>query len=182
MRIYNSFIKSIGANSHVDLHIYHCDETLFLNLLGKHAHSYDYFVIMPHFKTAGLQHVSSTEAVLEAINALPKHRLILLDNNLVKLDGDYTEVYQDFENDIYEALVQGLEKIRGYRKAILVYPHRSVYPYPKRILHGFRRFCVEFDLPFEIIEEIYEDTILHRGDLFITIEGGRSGQPGAADT
>jgi hypothetical protein len=44
-----------------------------------------------------------------------------------------------------------------------------VYPYPKRILHGFRRFCVENDMTFEVIDEIYDDTVLHRGDLFITI-------------
>lgn len=170
MRIYNSFLKSIGANSHVDLHIYHCDETLFLNLMDKHARAYDYFVIMMHFKTPELQHVSATDAVLAAISAIPQNKLVLLDNNFMKPVGDYIEVYQDFEADIYDALVQGLEKIRHYQKVILVYPTRSIYPYPKRILHGFRRFCVEHHIPFEVIEEIYEDTILHCGDLFITIE------------
>lgn len=35
MRIYNSFVNSIGGNSHTDLHIYHCDRLLFLNLLNK---------------------------------------------------------------------------------------------------------------------------------------------------
>ena len=170
MRIYNSFINTIGASSHTDLHIYHCDESLFLNLMDKHGRAYDYFVIMPHFKTATLRHISATDEVLRAIDALPKNKLILLDNQLLQLKGDYAEVYQDFEQDIYSALVQGLPRIRKYEKLILVYPTHSVYPYPKRILHGFRRFCVEHGLPFEVIEEIYDDTILHRGDLFITIE------------
>ncbi|CAH1001863.1 hypothetical protein LEM8419_02771 [Neolewinella maritima] len=170
MRIYNSFVKRMGANCHVDLHIYHCDESLFLNLMDKHCRAYDYFVIMPHFKTPGLQHVSATEEVIRSIDALPKNKLILVDNNLIKLEGEYAEVYQDFELDIYEALLRGLERIRHYKRAILVYPDRSVYPYPKRILHGFRRFCVEAKVPFEVIETIYEDTILQHGDLFITIE------------
>ena len=52
---------------------------------------------------------------------------------------------------------------------MLVYPDKSVYPYPKRIVHGFRKFCIEKSLDFEVIDEIYEDMILKNGDLFITI-------------
>ena len=169
MRIYNSFLSRVAGVAHTDLHIYHCDDSLFLNLLSRNLNAYDYFVIMPHFKTASLRHVSQTDEVLAAIEKIPKNKLIVMDNNNLKLQGDYAEVYQDFEQDIYEALTGGLDKIRRYDKLILVYPPRAVYPYPKRILHGFRKFCVESKLPFEIIDEIYDDTILHRGDLFITI-------------
>jgi len=52
LRIYNHFINRIGANTHTDLHVYHCDETLFSNLLEKNKSAYDYFIIMPHFKTS----------------------------------------------------------------------------------------------------------------------------------
>ncbi|WP_373519103.1 GntR family transcriptional regulator, partial [Pricia sp.] len=56
MRIYNSFVNSIGGNSHTDLHIYHCDNSLFLNLLEKNRSAYDYYIIMPHFKTEQMKH------------------------------------------------------------------------------------------------------------------------------
>ena len=46
IRIYNSFINSMGNNAHVDLFIYHCNETLFLNLMDKYANAYDYYIIM----------------------------------------------------------------------------------------------------------------------------------------
>jgi len=170
MRTYNSFIDSIGANSHTDLHIYHCDESLFLNLMDKYKSAYDYYVIMPHFKTEDLKHVSSTEEVLEAIKKLPKEKLILLDNIKPGVEGEIVEIYQDFENDIYFALKEGLSKITKYKKLILVYPEKSVYPYPRRILHGFRKFCVEYALDFEILDKVYDDMVLKRGDLFITIE------------
>ena len=169
LRIYNSFVTALAGTVHTDLHIYHCDETLFLNLLKKSASGYDYYLIMPHFKTTSLRHASFTEEVVKALDAIPKHKLIILDNNLIKLKGEYSEIYQDFENDIYHALKQGWEKIKRYRKAILVYPLKSVYPYPKRIMHGFRKFCVEMKLEFEIIDEIYEDMVLRKGDLFVTI-------------
>ncbi|ALJ03743.1 transcriptional regulator [Pseudalgibacter alginicilyticus] len=168
MKIYNSFINSIGSTSHTDLHIYHCDETLFLNLLEKNLNAYDYFIIMPHFKTDDLNHVSFTPQTENVIKKIPKEKLLLLDNEKTTIDVDV--IYQDFENDIYNALKVGHPKVSKYKKLFLVYPSKSLYPYPKRILHGFRKFCVEYKLDFDILDEIYDDIILKKGDLFITIE------------
>ena len=170
LRTYNYFINSIGANAHTDLHIYHCDETLFLNLLDKNKSAYDYFVIMPHFKTDQLKHVSLTDDVIKALKKIPKNKLVILDNIKPSLDSSLAEIYQDFENDIYFALKKGLSKIKKYKKIMLIYPEKAVYPYPRRILHGFRKFCVEHKLDFEILERVYDDMILKKGDLFITIE------------
>lgn len=168
MKIYNSFINRIGSTSHTDLHIYHCDETLFLNLMEKNLNAYDYYIIMPHFKTEDFKHVDFTESAEKAINKIPKEKLLILDNNQVNIDIDI--IYQDFENDIYNALNDGIHKIGEYKKLFLAYPSQSLYPYPKGILHGFRKFCVAYKLDFEIIDEIYDDIILKKGDLFITIE------------
>ncbi|GGD04775.1 GntR family transcriptional regulator [Hyunsoonleella pacifica] len=170
LRTYNHFINNIGANSHTVLHVYHCDETLFLNLLEKNKSAFDYYVIMPHFKTEHLKHVSFTEKALKMLSKIPKDKLVVLDNVKPNLKGVLGEVYQDFENDIYEALNKVINKIKKYKKVILTYPDKSVYPYPRRILHGFRKFCVEHKLDFEILDKVYEDMILKKGDLFITIE------------
>jgi len=170
LRTYNHFIDAVGANSHTDLHIYHCDETLFLNLLDKNKSAYDFFVIMPHFKTEDLKHVSFTDNVLKAIEKIPNEKLVLLDNSKPDIRKGIIEVFQDFENDIYSALNEGLSKIKKYKKIMLIYPEKAVYPYPRRILHGFRKFCVEHNLDFEVLNEVYDDMILKKGDLFITIE------------
>jgi DNA-binding transcriptional regulator YhcF (GntR family) len=170
MTTYNSFVNSIGANSNTDLLIYHCDETLFLNLLDKNKDDYDYYVIMPHFKTDDLKHVSYTEEVVKAIKKIPKEKLVIMDNIKLGMDGQIVEIYQDFEDDIYNALKEGLSKIINYEKLILIYPDKAVYPYPRRILRGFRKFCVEHSINFEILNEVYDDMILKKGDLFITIE------------
>lgn len=169
LRIYNSFLNSIGSSSHTDLHIYHCEEELFLNLLEKNKGAYDYYVIMPHFKTDKLKHVSYTASVVKAINGIPKNKLVIMDNQIPNLNSAWIEIYQDFENDIFEALQQGLTKILRYKKFIIAYPEKSVYPYPKRILMGFRKFCLQHNIDFEILDEIYEDMVLKKGDLFITI-------------
>jgi DNA-binding LacI/PurR family transcriptional regulator len=125
---------------------------------------------MPHFKNESLKHASYSENVLSAIKQIPSNQLVVIDNNKLEVEGDYVEIYQDFENDIYNALKEGLEKIQNYKNLILAYPEKTLYPYPRRILHGFKKFCIEHALEFEIIEEVVEDMILEKGDLFITIE------------
>ncbi|APZ46063.1 transcriptional regulator [Polaribacter reichenbachii] len=170
LKIYNSFIDNIGTNAHTDLQIYHCDESLFLNLLNKSKSAYDYFVIMPHFKFDGGKHVSYTEGVIELLKKIPKEKLVILDNFKEGIEGGDIEVFQDFENDIYYALKEAYPKMKKYNNLILFYPTKTVYPYPKRILFGFRKFCFEYNIDFEFFEEVYEDMIIKKGDLFVTIE------------
>lgn len=170
LKIFNSFRESLGDNIHTDLQVYHCDEYLFLELIKKYKSAYDYYVVMPHFKTENLKHVSFTDNVNKILNSIPEDKLIILDNDKHNLKGEVAEVYQDFEDDIYNALKEGINKVNKYHKITLVYPEKSLYPYPKRILHGFRKFCVHHNLEFEILEEVKEDIHLERGNLFITIK------------
>ena len=170
LQTYNSFIDSIGPNSHTDLMNYHCDESLFINLLDKHKSSYNYYVIMPHFKTDNLKHVSFTDNTIKALKKLPQEKLVILDNVKSEMIDNHVSVYQDFENDIYNALKSGISRIKTYKKIILFYPEKAIYPYPRRILHGFKKFCVEFKLDFEVLEEVIDDMIIKKGDLFVTIE------------
>jgi DNA-binding transcriptional regulator YhcF (GntR family) len=170
MMIYNSFVNSLGINGHVNLSIYHCEESLFVKAIEKNIGAYDYYIIMPHFKNEQLNHISYTNKVLEVIEHIPKDKLIIMDNNIPEIKGDYGLIYQDFKNDIYDALFEGIEKFKKYDKLILVYPSKSIYPFPRRILIGFRQFCVESKLDFEVLDEIYEDMELQSKDIYITIE------------
>ncbi len=170
LQIYNSFVQSIGLNVHTDLHFYHCNESLFLKLLEKNSSVYDYYVVMTHFKTSDLKYLSSTIAVEKAIKEIPKEKLVLIDNVGLGMDGKAVEIYQDFEEDLYNSLKDAIEKITKYKKIFLVYPETSMYPYPIGILNGFKKFCNDFSLNFEIINEVYDHMILKKGDLFIVIE------------
>ncbi len=170
MMIYNSFVNTMGVNGHVNLFIYHCDQTLFKRSLERNLGAYDYYVIMPHFRDENSNHVSFTDEVLQLIEQIPKDQLIILDNTKPDIKGDYGSIYQDFQKDIYNALKEGLEKIRKYDKIILVYPRKSVNPYPRRILHGFKQFCMENEFDFEVLDEIYDDMELQSKDVYVTIQ------------
>jgi len=170
MMIYNSFVNALGVNGHVSLFIYHCEESLFVRIIEKNIGAFDYYVIMPHFKNEKLGHTSSTDNVEKVIRSIPVDKLVIMDNNKLLLDGDYGAVYQDFEEDIYNALKEGFDRLSKYDKLILVYPDKSVHPYPRRILHGFRKFCAECKFDFEVLTEIYDDMELQSKDAYITIE------------
>ncbi|WP_298763456.1 GntR family transcriptional regulator [uncultured Polaribacter sp.] len=170
MEVYNAFVKEVGDNFHVDLHSYHCDESLFLELINKHKTAYNYYAIIPHFRTDNLLHKTSTDKVLKAINELPKDNLVILDNKETEISGDFIEVTQDFEQDIIAALQIGIDKVSKYKKIHLVYPKATFYPYPSKILTGFKKFCVQNNFEFEILEEITDQTEINNNSLFITIE------------
>ncbi|WP_299012552.1 GntR family transcriptional regulator [uncultured Polaribacter sp.] len=170
MKIYDAFVKEIGNRFNVDLQSYHCDESLFLELINKHKTTYNYYAIIPHFRTDNLLHKSSTDKVLKAINELPKDNLIILDNKENQISGDFIEVTQDFEQDIIEALHIGKDKVSKYKKINLVYPKATFYPYPSKILTGFKKFCTQNNFEFEILEEVTAQTEITSQSLFITIE------------
>lgn len=170
LRIFNSFVNSMGANAKVDLHIYHCDPRLFLNILNENIGRYDHYVVMPHFKDVQQLHHSNNGEVLEVLRKLPEDKLLIMDNYLPDLNRNIASVYQDFKNDIYDALKEGLERLKRYKKLILVYPRKTMYPYPQEILQGFQKFCTDFTFDFEVLDEIYPDMELRSQDAYVIIE------------
>ncbi|MFC2110294.1 GntR family transcriptional regulator [Bacteroidota bacterium] len=170
MKIYNSFLNELGDNAHIDLHSYHCDEALFLELINKYKSEYDYYVIMPHFRSENLSHSNLTEKARIALSKIPQDSLVLLDNNQHALEGDFIEVYQDFEKDIFSSLEKALNKISKYKKLILFYPESTFYPYPSGIAKGFKKFCGCNGFEFEVRNEVSGDMNLEEGCLYLTIE------------
>lgn len=169
LRIYNSFVSSLGSSARVDLKVYHCDPKVFLSELEEARGAYDYYVIMPHFKDENLIHKTATREVREAIRTIPEEKLILIDNVIPELTTK-SAVYQDFKTDIYEALSEASQFLRTYQKLILVYPQKAVYPYPTRILTGFQQFCTDFNFNFEVLDQVYNDMELQSRDAYIIIE------------
>ncbi len=170
MEVYNAFVNTIGSNAHVNMYLYYCEEHLFIDALKKNSNSYNYFVIMPHFKSKANNHVSYTPKVIKAIETIPKEKLILIDNSYTEISGNFAAIYQDYKEDIIHALEEGLEKLKNYKKIFLVYPTKLVFPYPTGILVGFIKFCELYGFEFEILDGIYDGLEFESNDAYITIE------------
>ncbi len=170
MIIYNAFVSSLGSTAVVDLLIYHCEELLFIDALEKVLGKYDYYVIMPHFKDAQLHHQNASIKVLQTLEKIPKKQLIIMDNHDLALEGAFGAIYQNFETDLFEALEEALEKLKKYDQLILVYPEKSIFPYPKGILKGFQKFCSHHHFKFEVLDTLYEDMEFESKDVYVLIE------------
>jgi len=161
-QVYDSFVKTMGDKAFVDLKIYHCNTRVFENLLNDHLHDYDYYVIMPHF-------YEDTKQAYDTIEKIPKEKLVILDKNLPgHSQANYAAVYQDFQNDITDALESGLSLLKKYRRLILVFP--SITRYPSEIVTGFRNFCMQYNFAYKIISEISLSTSVNANEAYIVIE------------
>ncbi|CAN5360906.1 hypothetical protein BH23BAC1_BH23BAC1_45040 [soil metagenome] len=157
LKIFNAFENDMGVKTHIDLNIYHCDPQILLNILKANISGYTHFVIMPHFKNDEHKHQNSNNEIINALKKIPEEQLIIMDNHLPELGENVASIYQDFKEDIYLALQEGLLLLRKYDKLILAYPLKAIYPYPLGILEGFKKFCSDFNFDYEIIDKIYPD-------------------------
>lgn len=158
--IYNSLIRSLGPGFAIDLQVHNCDSRTLEKIVLENHGRYDYYVIMPHLRV-------ETPTVKEAINKLPKDRLILLNKDLEGVSGDYGCVFEDFELDIHQSLYSGIEKLRKYKKLILVFPVENYYC--AGIKSGFINFCEAERFDYEIIERAQHREVSAK-ELYIAIE------------
>lgn len=160
-QIYQAFINTLGKNAVVDLKIHHCNTQLFKSLIENHLDEYHYFVIMPHF-------YDDPDEVKNILRSIPEEKLILLDRLVPHMDYSHAAVYQDFENDIVEALENGLDLLKKYKKLYIVYP--GMLPYPPEIIKGFRSFCMQYNFKYQVLNEIDNDHQVQSGEAYIVIE------------
>jgi DNA-binding transcriptional regulator YhcF (GntR family) len=160
-QIYNSFVQTLGKNAVVDIKIHHFNTALFNEHITNNLNNYDYFVVMPHFYDDPAQ-------AMQIIKSIPQDKLIILDKNIPATDINSAAVYQDFQNDIAEALEQGLDLLSKYNKLFLVFP--GIGKYSPEIIQGFRKFCMQNNFKGEVLEEINETTEIHSKEAYIVIE------------
>jgi len=157
--IYDAFVASLGDMAAIDFYIYNNDFLFFKKLITEQKGDYTHYVIIPHFMEA-------TENVSEIINTIPKEKLILLDKLLPGVSGTYAAVYEDFEEDIYNALVQANEQLSKYNTIKIIFPEYTYHP--KEILEGFYRYCQQYAFNYKVVNDIGAEPI-QKGEVFINL-------------
>ncbi|MFT4019396.1 MAG: GntR family transcriptional regulator [Agriterribacter sp.] len=157
--IYDAFVTELGDKAGIDFYIYNNDFHLFKRILSSNKDHYTHFVIIPHFIEGG-------ENAHEIVNTIPKDKLLMMDKLIPKVTGEYGAVYIDFENDIYQALTDALEKLVKYQTIKLIFPEHSYYP--KEIVKGFTHFCQDNAFQYKIISSLDHETV-EDGDVYINM-------------
>ena len=158
--IYNAFLNAMNIQAIIDLHIHNYDTQRFRNIIITNLGAYDYYVVMPFF-------FEYNKEVIDTFNLIPKDKLVLLNKDVSFIEPPYPVVYEDFENDIREALSLVLEEIREFSRIILIF---SLNPMSNmEIITGFEKFCSQYQLTHDVflgISHIEPEP----GDLYIIID------------
>lgn len=158
--IYDAFVQTLGEDTAIDFYVYNNDYALFKKLIrNSNTEDYSHYVIIPHF-------IDGADNEHEIINTIPKHKLILLDKRITKVDGEYAGVYENFEKDIYQALEQALKPLAKYHTLKIIFPEKSYYP--KEILKGFNRFCQEYAFTHKVVHDVATEPI-NSGEVYINL-------------
>lgn len=157
--IYSSFVSSLGELAVIDFYIYNNDFLLFKRLLSNKRDDYTHFVIVPHF-------IEGDENCCDIINVIPKEKLILLDKLIPGVTGEYAAVYENFEKDIYNALVEAIDQLSKYHTLKIIFQEYSYYP--TDILKGLKNFCLDYAFSYKVVRDINEEPI-NKGEVYISV-------------
>lgn len=158
--IYDAFAETLGSNAAIDFYIYNSNFNFFKKLLSRNIDHYSKLIIFPFFVEDG-GHAAAV------INELPKDKLILMDKLLDDVEGDFGAVYENFEQDIYDALSQLLDKLSKYHTIKIIFPEHTYYS--KEILTGFINFCRQFAFEYEVIHDLQNEA-LTPGTVYINLK------------
>jgi len=154
--LYDSFIQHIGTNASVQVFFHHYDDVRFNSLIRENLGKFNFYVIMPHFN----------HDVSEVLMKIPENKLLIIDKEVPRLMGKYAGVYQNFKDDIYEALKSGLDQISGYRQVIFARSPSKFQFIPDGTVRGFEQFISDHQLNGKVIPNIRDHTI-NQGELYI---------------
>ncbi len=138
--LYNSLMSKLKGKASVDVFFHHFNYKVFKNLINESIGNYTSYIIMP----------ATFDNASQLISKIPKEKVFILD----RLKSDlkkYPVVYQDFELDFYDALVEGLPFLEKYRKLIFV---NSGAKEPVERKNGFERFCIENNFEFDVVKSL----------------------------
>lgn len=157
--VYDAFMAALGNQVAVDFYIYNNDYTLFKKLLTNKREDYSYYVIIPHFTERG-------EKAHAIINTLPKDKLVILDKKVDGITGDFGAVYENFEEDIYNALREARPALSKYHTLKIIFPEDCYIP--SELLTGFTRFCQDYAFSYKILHDAADEPI-DAGEVYITL-------------
>jgi len=162
--LYNSFVENIPANVELTIRLHNQDPVIFKQFIEENNDKYDYYIITPHFSLDP----KIQKSILQTLKKIPNRKLILLDRLTTGLIGNFGCIYQDFESDVYNGLLQGLDKIKKFRKLIALPMPGSLYA--PLVLKGIKKFCAQYKVSYEISKTIQIDKI-QKNNVFLVING-----------
>ncbi len=152
--LYTSFLNSLDDKTTVDIYFHHFNFQMFKSLVQESIGKYTSYVIMP----------ATFDFTYDIVSKLPADKVYILDRLKEDLQP-YPVVYQDFEEDVYQGLTEGIELLRKYEKLIMVFPGGKE---PEGRMSGFTRFCQQHGFQHEILRSLINKDI-KKGEAYFVV-------------
>lgn len=155
--LYDSFKEALKKEGNEQIFFHHDNLKMFQTIIDGSVGEYSEYVIMP------VDHRETTEI----IGKLPANKVFILDLGREQYKKVYPYVCQDFDRDIYRILKKNSQLVDKYKRMILVIRnHKSHF---KAIARGFRDFCKQHPIAFDVVNDIKSFDI-KPGDAFIVVD------------
>ncbi|WP_372947899.1 GntR family transcriptional regulator [Mariniphaga sp.] len=138
--LYNSLVNTLKGKASVELFFHHFNYKVFKSLILESIGHFTSYIIMP----------ATFDNTSHLISKLPADKVFIIDR--LKSDlKEYPVVYQDFEMDFYDALNEGKQLLKKYRKLVFVNPGGKE---PAERIKGFERFCKESQFESQVVKSL----------------------------
>lgn len=155
--LYDSFKAALKKDGSEQIFFHHNNLKMFQTIIKGAIGDYSEYVIMP------VDHPEATSI----IGKLPENKIFILDQGRNQYKDNYPYVCQDFERDIYRIMKRNSHLVAKYQRIVLVIRHQKSHF--REIVTGFRDFCKQNPVDFEVINEIQSFTI-KPGDAFVVVD------------
>jgi DNA-binding transcriptional regulator YhcF (GntR family) len=150
--LYASILEAVGDKAQIDIFFHHFNINMFRKLINESNGDYSKYIIMP----------TNLVGAAKIIKTLPKNEVYILDQTNAELE-DYPSVHQNFVKDMYEALVQAVDKLKRYERLILIFPGLKE---PVGMVEGFLKFSHDFSFTHQVIED-FDANNIEKGTVYI---------------
>jgi DNA-binding transcriptional regulator YhcF (GntR family) len=157
--LYDSFRNEFTDETEIQVFFHHYDSKRFEKLVRENLGKFSYYILMPHLN----------ENIQRIVQRIPEKRLIFIDNLPANLNTCAHAVYQDFYNDIYNALKEKVNELMKYKMINLSLSESDFQFVPNEIQKGFVSFCKEHQIQHRIIQNISESN-LNKYNLYIIFD------------
>lgn len=157
--IYNALKDHVGADSFIDIYYHHFNFRVFEKLIRESVGNYQSYVIIP----------MENERLGEILKIIPSDKLYLLDIMPDNTEVAWPGVFQNFEDDIFQALSSVVDLCRKYSKLVLVFRNQITEP-PVGIVTGFNRFCEANSFESQVIRTSLSKRKLKKGEAYVVID------------
>jgi len=142
--LYDAILHHLNPGIEVDVFFHHYDIKRFEKLIRENLGKYSFYAVMPHFN----------EDVSKILVKIPERKLIIMDKAVSELKGKYAAIFQDFEADIHQGLISQKERINPYKHFVFSSSESPFQFIPEGCIKGFKRFCNETGISFEIVRKL----------------------------